>query len=115
MESLLLPKVAFIYSLLIIEGLFTTSGKPAEWILPVITTILGEDTKKQQWYQDFKSGYRYSTPVLVDAFRFVIFLGLGYYANALVNKVFDNDAFWGWSSGIWFILISYLFSFYVVD
>ena len=84
-------------------GLFTTAGKPAEWVIPSIVQSLGGDMKVEQWYIDFESGYSYATPVLVDVCRLVIFLFLGYYLNALVNNIFDQDTFWGWSSGAWYV------------
>jgi len=85
-----------------IVGLFTTAGKPAEWVIPGIVSALGGEMKDDQWYKDFESGYSYETPVLVDAFRLALFLILGFYFNAFVDYIFDQDAFWGWSSGAWF-------------
>ena len=35
-------------------GLFTTAGRPAEWILPIIAKLFSKDTEK--WYIDAKDG-----------------------------------------------------------
>ena len=63
--------------------------------------------KVEQWYKDFESGYSYATPVLVDVFRFIFFLIVGYYLNSFVDYIFDQDTFWGWSSGAWYVFLVY--------
>lgn len=79
------------------QGLFTTSGRPAEWILPYISTVL--NSKDQAWYQDFQDGYRFLVPSTIELIRIVIFSILGYALNQCIINSFNGDLFWTWSIG----------------
>jgi len=88
---------ALLWAFVLFNGLFTTIGKPGDWILPVIAKIIRQE--QDEWFIDFKDGYRYQCPPLVDMIRFILFITLGFYSNTLWSASLGGDSFWGWSTG----------------
>lgn len=86
-----------LWSFVLFNGLFTTIGKPGDWILNLIAKVVQQEEK--EWYVDFKAGFRYQCPPVVDAIRFAFFITIGYYANFLWTASLGGDPFWGWSTG----------------
>jgi len=86
-----------LWSFVLYNGIFT-SGKPADWYLPIVGKVLNTDN--EQWYKDYIDGYQFDVPIIVEAVRFATFLALGYYINLAIITIFDNDTFWGWSIGM---------------
>ena len=86
-----------LWSFVLYNGIFT-SGKPADWYLPIVGKVLNTDN--EQWYKDYIDGYEFDVPVIVEAVRAATFLALGFYINLAIITIFDNDTFWGWSIGM---------------
>lgn len=87
-----------LWAYVLYSGIFTTSGRPAEWILPPIATILRKD--QDLWFQDFKQGYLFDLPPLIEFLRVAIFLFLGFFCNRTWIAILDGDTFWGWSTAL---------------
>lgn len=105
-----------LWAFVLYNGLFAVSGRPADWIIPVMARVAGvnidaiennsgESTgntnspAQDAWYRDYKDGYAFECPPLVELYRFAFFVIIGYYADALVVAGFGGDSFWGWSIG----------------
>lgn len=99
-----------LWAFVLYNGLFAISGRPAEWVLPVLARVVGvdvdntnstTDSYKDQdaWYRDYSDGYSFEVPPSVEFIRFGMFAILGYYANVFIVSSLGGDAFWGWSIG----------------
>lgn len=84
-----------LWGFVLYQGIFTTAGRPADWVLPLLGPLFS--VEKETWYQDFKDGYSFTVPPIIEAARCLMFLFLGYYANRLIIAGFDNDLYWGWA------------------
>lgn len=88
---------ALLWAFVLYNGLFTTSGRPADWILPFVAKAMGQDD--QEWYQDYTDGYSFICPPIAELPRFSFFLAIGWFANLAWIQILDGDSFWGWSTG----------------
>jgi hypothetical protein len=88
---------ALLWAYVLYNGLFTTSGKPADWTLPILSKLFGQ--QQEQWYKDYADGYAFECPPIIESCRFVSFLLLGLSADWLWIRLLDGDTFWGWSTG----------------
>lgn len=96
-----------LWAFVLYQGPFTTSGRPAEWVLPIVAK--GLNCEKEQWYLDYKEGFKFSVPPAVELVRVLFFLSLGYYVDMLTIASFDGDSYWGWAiSGSLFIPVGLL-------
>jgi hypothetical protein len=86
-----------IWTFVLYNGLFTTSGQPSDWILTPISRILNQSW--QPWYQDFKQGFQYQVPYQVDLIRIVFFVALSWLVNQGILALFDGDSYWCWAIG----------------
>lgn len=85
-----------LWSYILYQGLLTTSGRPAEWVLPLFVTIFQQ--QEEQWYLDYQEGYSFTVPPLIEASRCLFFLVLGFYTSSIVIASLDGDSFWGWAT-----------------
>lgn len=85
-----------LWSYVLYQGLLTTSGRPAEWVLPLFVTIFQQ--QEEQWYLDYQEGYSFTVPPLIEASRCFFFVVLGYYISSTLIASLDGDAFWGWAT-----------------
>ena len=71
------------------------SGRPADWILPLVVKVTQEE--QSEWFLNYEENLRFDVPPLAELVRVLFFLSLGFYTNILVVSALDGDAFWGWS------------------
>ena len=65
-----------LWTFVLYNGIFAISGKPADWLLPLIARIIGIDveassTELQEkettvWYAAYKDGYYFEVPPLIE-------------------------------------------------
>jgi len=84
-----------LWAFVLYQGVFTTAGRPADWLLNVFGVLPGLD--EETWFKDFKAGFSYTVPPAVEAGRVAFFLVLGFYVCGLTTSAFDGDAYWGWA------------------
>lgn len=84
-----------LWAFVLYQGIFTTAGRPADWLLNVFGLLPG--VKEALWYRDFKAGFAHTVPPAVEAGRVAFFLVLGFYVCGLTTSAFDGDAYWGWA------------------
>ncbi len=77
------------------QGLFTT-GRPADWTLPIFATIF--NVKEEQWFLDYKDGFSFEVPPLIEAARCIFFLGLGYVAAMTWIAALEGVSFYGYAT-----------------
>lgn len=85
---------ALVWAVVLYNGIFL-SGKPADWVLPPLAAALS--SSEESWFKDYRAGYSFRTPPVVDFMRFALFLVAGYYFNVLIVTSLGGDTFWGWS------------------
>lgn len=85
-----------LWAFVLYQGIFTTAGRPADWVLPVVAK--GLNCESEQWYIDYRENFPYTVPPAVELVRVLFFLSLGYYADGLVINSFGSDPYWGWAT-----------------
>lgn len=85
-----------LWAFVLYQGIFTTAGRPADWVLPVVAK--GLSCESEQWYKDYVEGFSYVVPPAAELCRVLFFLSLGYYFDMLVIRAFDGDVYWGWAT-----------------
>lgn len=95
-----------LFTYVLYNGFFGKAGRPAEWVLPAVAKATGEEEK--EWFIDFKDGFAFELPPLVEAVRVVFFALLAYGVESAWVAAFDGDTFWGWSTGVCLFLPSSL-------
>eukprot|EP01041_Mallomonas_annulata_P002236 gene2236-4345_t len=88
---------ALLWAFTLFNGLFTTAGRPGDWILPILAKLFQQEN--EEWFLNYKDGYDYNCPPFIDAARFTFFIICGYFSNKYWIMLFDGDSFWGWSTG----------------
>lgn len=84
-----------LWTFVLYYGLFGTAGSPNEWVLEPLARITGQVWKP--WFVDYKQGFIYQTPVLIDIIRLLLFVGLAYFCNQAVLAIFEGDSYWCWA------------------
>jgi len=85
-----------LWAFVLYQGIFTTAGRPADWVLPALAKVFSLDDS--DWLLDYKAGYAFTVPTAVELSRIAIFVVLGYYSNLLTILLFEGDAYWGWAT-----------------
>ena len=88
-----LATLLFAYTLY--QGLFT-NGRPGDWILPVFATIF--NAKEEQWFLDYKDGFSFEVPPLIEAARCIVFLGFGYIVATTWVAALEGISFYGYAT-----------------
>lgn len=68
----------------------------SEAVLPLIAKVLSVES--QQWYLDYKENFSFETPPLVELFRVLIFVFIGFYVDKMWIFLLGGDPFWGWAT-----------------
>ena len=95
-----------LFTFVLYNGIFGKIGRPADWLLPVLSKATQQE--ETEWFKDFKEGYSYDVPPIVEALRVAVFALLGYGLETVWVASFGGDTFWAWSTGICLALPSSL-------
>ena len=95
-----------LFTFVLYNGIFGKAGRPAEWVLPAVAKVTGEEEK--EWFRDFSDGFAFDVPPTVEAVRVLVFALLAFVVETAWVAAFDGDTFWGWSTGICLFLPSSL-------
>lgn len=95
-----------IWTILLFNGLFTTSGKPSEWVLPGIAKLVKQTWKP--WYIDYSQGFQYQLPIEIEIIRVLFFVTLSYLVNQVILGLFEGDEYWTWAIGLALLIPSSL-------
>lgn len=106
-EKILLPETSIqtlsggenlgilLWTFVLYQGLFTTSGRPADWIVKPLAIIFQKTN--ETWFEDYERGYLFECPPVIEFSRVGIFFGLSIAWNRLLVQSLGDDSFWGWS------------------
>lgn len=108
-----------LWSYILYNGIFTTAGRPSDWILPLIYnaqryifSFNQQDNEHTQssWLTDYVEGFDFSVPYDIEITRVFIFTLLSYGFNLLLLNLFEQDTYWCWSIGACLFIPSALLS-----
>jgi hypothetical protein len=97
---------ALLFAYTFYQGLFTT-GRPAEWVLPYIAAVFAE--RESPWYIDYKEGYAFVVPPVMEAARCAVFLAIGVLASQYLITALESS-FYGYSTAFCLALPAALLS-----
>jgi len=86
-----------LWTFVLYQGLFTTSGRPADWIVKPLAILFRKTN--ETWYQDYDRGYYFECPPSIELSRIGVFFVLSVAWNRLLINSLGDDSFWGWSIG----------------